>query len=74
MNHAQTSISTEIFAGAITSVFQCLAPLWYERCLVALNISILVLVTLIHIREHNIFVKVSNGAGELSQVYLHQLK
>jgi hypothetical protein len=27
MNHAKTSFSTEIFAGAIISVVQCLAPL-----------------------------------------------
>jgi hypothetical protein len=29
MHHAKTSFSTEIFAGAITSVFQYLAPLQY---------------------------------------------
>jgi hypothetical protein len=27
MNHAKTSFSTEMFAGAIVSVVQCLAPL-----------------------------------------------
>jgi hypothetical protein len=27
MNHAKTSFSTEMFAGAIMSVVQCLAPL-----------------------------------------------
>jgi hypothetical protein len=30
MNHAKTSFSTEIFAGAIISVVQYLAPLRYE--------------------------------------------
>jgi hypothetical protein len=29
MNHAETSVSTEIFAGAIVSVAQYLAPLQY---------------------------------------------
>jgi tellurite resistance protein TehA-like permease len=29
MNHAKTSFSTDIFAGAIISVVQCLAPLRY---------------------------------------------
>jgi hypothetical protein len=29
MNHAKTSFSTEIFAGAIISVVECLAPLRY---------------------------------------------
>jgi hypothetical protein len=29
MNHAKTSFSTEIFAGAIVSVVQYLAPLRY---------------------------------------------
>jgi hypothetical protein len=29
MNHARTSFSTVIFAGAIISVVQCLAPLRY---------------------------------------------
>jgi hypothetical protein len=29
MNHAKTSFSTEIFAGAIIVVVQYLAPLWY---------------------------------------------
>jgi hypothetical protein len=29
MNHAKTSFSTEIFAGAINSVVQCLAPVRY---------------------------------------------
>jgi hypothetical protein len=31
MNHAKTSFSTEIFAGAIVSVAQYLAPLRYGR-------------------------------------------
>jgi hypothetical protein len=30
MNHAKTLFSTEIFAGAIISVVQYLAPLWYH--------------------------------------------
>jgi hypothetical protein len=33
MNHAKTSLSTEIFAGAIISLVQCLVPLCY--CVVA---------------------------------------
>jgi hypothetical protein len=31
MNHAKTSFSTEMFAGAIISVVQYLAPLWYPE-------------------------------------------
>jgi hypothetical protein len=30
MNHAKTSFSTEIFAGAMISVVHYLAPLWYN--------------------------------------------
>jgi hypothetical protein len=29
MNHAKASFSTEMFAGAVISVVQYLAPLWY---------------------------------------------
>jgi hypothetical protein len=32
MNHAKTSFSKEIFAGAIISVVQYVAPLRYEVC------------------------------------------
>jgi hypothetical protein len=32
MNHAKTSVSTEMFAGAIISVVQYLAPLRYMFC------------------------------------------
>jgi hypothetical protein len=32
MNHAKTSFSTKIFAGAIISVVQYLAPLRYSLC------------------------------------------
>jgi hypothetical protein len=33
MNHAKTLFSTEIFAGAIISVVECLAPLRYDDCM-----------------------------------------
>jgi hypothetical protein len=36
MNHAKTAFSTEMCAGAITSVAQCLAPLQYTLCIVRL--------------------------------------
>jgi hypothetical protein len=37
MNHARTSFSTDTFAGAMISVVQYLAPLWYTGRLLTLQ-------------------------------------